>query len=708
MVSATATMVLVAAGLLYLRGMPGRAPGITLWAAAFAALAGAFALAALPSSIDPRASIAGVGLLRLLAGALLYCGCRLFTRRSAHAPAMVLLVGLAALGVLLAVSNDIDAVWIAGPTQTLAGAILAWTGIGLLRLRRAGDRRSGHAVAGAALVLLGAYTGVIGWALPPGGVNAAAVVAMEFGSLAVAGGLAFVAQDAVRQRVRLAERRLQDAVEALDQGFALYDAEDRLVMANAAYRRLFPRIGRSIEAGTTYRELLQVSAEAGQYVEAAGREDEWIAERMAHHRLGGQGLEQQLADGRWVYLLERRTPGGEWASLRVDITDIKQRERELAESERRYRDLVEGSIQGIIIHDNWRLLFANRAAAAMLGFADVPQLLAVGTLQPLLADHEVERLAGYRDARATGRVVPAHYEADMLCRDGTPVTMDCMIRRIHWRGQTVTQATLMDVTERKRVVRELREHQEHLEELVQSRTAELQATNEELEAFAYAVSHDLRAPLRRVRGFADALAEDWGRELEPEASEYLGRLQGAAAQMEQLIDDMLNLSRLFQADLQCEEVDLSALAHEILDDLRAEAPQRSVRCDIEPGLVVTGDARLLRIALENLLQNAWKYTVREREARISMRSVVLDGVLHYEIRDNGVGFDMRYAERLFSPFQRLHTRDEFDGVGVGLATVARIVRRHGGAVTAEGVVGGGAVFRFTLGTVAAHAVGVAQ
>lgn len=696
---AATTSLLVAGALAYLRGVPERAPGLSAWAAAFTAVAAGFGLQLLEPLAGAAPTAAGTGALHFLAAALLFSGTRSFLGEATRLPWLVALGALVVLAVGTVLALDVPARWIAGPSQIVAGLLVGCSGFEFAHAQPT-QPRSGQRVASGALVLLGLYFVLAGWLGPLPHAETGVVLMGQLAVLAVAIGLAFVAQDAVQQRLRLAERRLHHALEALDQGFALYDADDRLVMANSAYRRMFPRISGVLEPGASYEELLRASADAGQYLEAAGRESEWVAERLAHHRSGEHSIEQQLADGRWIYLLERRTPAGEWASLRVDITDIKRRERELAESESRYRDLIEGSIQGIMIHHDWSLLFANRAAARMLGFARVPELLGQGNLRALLAEHEVERLAHYRELRRAGDEAPEHYEVDMRCRDGSTITVDCVVRRIRWRGQTVTQATLIDITERKRAERELHDYQHRLEELVSARTAELQAANEELEAFTYSVSHDLRAPLRRIRGFADALVEDSRHRLDGESMEYLERLRRSAEHMERLISDLLELSRLSCAEIVTEQVDLTALAAEIADGLREESSGRRSRFDIEPGLLARGDPRLLRIVLDNLLGNAWKYTAREEETHIAVRSGRGgDGVRYYEVVDNGVGFDMQYSERLFGPFQRLHADTEFDGVGVGLATVARIVRRHGGRVWAEGEVGRGAAFRFTLGRI---------
>jgi signal transduction histidine kinase len=242
----------------------------------------------------------------------------------------------------------------------------------------------------------------------------------------------------------------------------------------------------------------------------------------------------------------------------------------------------------------------------------------------------------------------------------------------------------------------LRASEARLEVRVAQRTRELTAANQELESFSYSVSHDLRAPLRAVDGFSQALQDDEGERISEEGQEHLKRLRAAAARMGHLIDDLLQLSRVTRAELRRQPVDLSALARQVADELQRAEPGRDVAFDIAPDLKAQGDARLLRAALENLLGNAWKFTSKRSGARIEFFTESRDGQTHYCVRDNGAGFDMAYASKLFTPFQRLHRPAEFPGTGIGLATVQRIIRRHGGDITAEGMPGGGATFRFTL------------
>jgi PAS domain S-box-containing protein len=236
-----------------------------------------------------------------------------------------------------------------------------------------------------------------------------------------------------------------------------------------------------------------------------------------------------------------------------------------------------------------------------------------------------------------------------------------------------------------------------LEERVAQRTAELEMISEEFEAFNYAVSHDLRAPLRAIDGFSAVVARQYAERLDDSGQELLARVRRGVAKLDELIDAMLMLSRRSRQGLRLQNVDLSELAREVVSGLRERDPHRSVETAVAAGLNAVGDPKLLRVVFEELLRNAWKFTANRKDARIEFSSQAENGREVYVVRDNGVGFDMTYADRLFVPFQRLHREDEFPGVGAGLATVRRIVRRHGGNVLGEGRTGAGAVFRFDLG-----------
>jgi signal transduction histidine kinase len=242
----------------------------------------------------------------------------------------------------------------------------------------------------------------------------------------------------------------------------------------------------------------------------------------------------------------------------------------------------------------------------------------------------------------------------------------------------------------------LSQARDQLEWRVTERTRELAVANRELEAFAYSVSHDLRAPLRAIDGFSQALIEDYSGHLDATGRGHLDRVRRAAQRMSGLIDDMLNLSRVTRSPIHSEPLDLSGIARSVVEELRQAEPARQVEFVIEDGLTATGDSPLLRAALENLLRNSWKYTSGHVSAKIEFGRIRQNGKSPFFVRDDGAGFDPRYADRLFGAFQRLHSEKEFPGTGVGLATVQRIIHRHGGEIWAEGAVEKGATFYFTL------------
>jgi PAS domain S-box-containing protein len=263
-------------------------------------------------------------------------------------------------------------------------------------------------------------------------------------------------------------------------------------------------------------------------------------------------------------------------------------------------------------------------------------------------------------------------------------------------GEQLILSTYVDVTARRQAEAVLHELNRTLDQRVQERTAELRASNEELDAFVYAVSHDLRAPLRAMSGFSQALIEDFGGLLPPAARDFLDQIQLGSREMGGLIEGLLRLSRSTRGNLQREAVDLSALATRILRGLHLAEPQRVVACTVEPGLTASGDARLLEVVLANLLGNAWKYTAKTPQPIIRVQGQTNARTPTISVTDNGAGFDQKHAAKLFQPFQRLHREEEFPGIGIGLATVQRIIRRHGGSIQATGAPGAGATFTFSL------------
>lgn len=345
--------------------------------------------------------------------------------------------------------------------------------------------------------------------------------------------------------------------------------------------------------------------------------------------------------------------------------------------------------------------FANPACARLLGHQHENELIG----EPM---HELSHHS-YADGRpfpreqcriyqAMRRAEGAHVDDEVLWRkDGSSFPTEYWAYPI-WRDGKVIGAvvTFMDITDRKQVEDELARHRQHLEELVNERTRELTRLNKELEAFSYSVAHDLRTPLRAIDGFSQLVIEDYGSQLDETARDYLQRVRAGTQRMADLIDDILQLSRVSRSELHTEPVDLSALVQDAIQRLQQHDTTRDVEVIIMPKLTDHADARLLGIALDNLLDNAWKYTGKTPDPRIEFGAIEdAEGTVFY-VRDNGAGFDMRYMDKLFGTFQRLHKEHEFPGTGIGLATVQRIIHRHGGRVWAESEVGKGAIFFFTL------------
>lgn len=288
---------------------------------------------------------------------------------------------------------------------------------------------------------------------------------------------------------------------------------------------------------------------------------------------------------------------------------------------------------------------------------------------------------------------PVRMEETAPGDDGPRTYITVKFPLIDAQGQLYAIAGIStEITERKRAEEEVRRLNEELELRVKQRTAELEASTRELDAFAYSVSHDLRAPLRSLAGFSEVLQADYADKLDATGLRYLERIEANATRMAQMIDDLLNLSRATRVELRREPVDLTATAREVLADLVDADPGRVVQVTVADGLTTTGDPDLIRLVFHNLLGNAWKFTAKRTDAAIRVESVIEEGGHAVAVADNGAGFDMRYAGKLFDPFQRLHSAADFEGTGIGLAIVSRIVQRHGGHIWATSEPGEGATF----------------
>ncbi len=376
-----------------------------------------------------------------------------------------------------------------------------------------------------------------------------------------------------------------------------------------------------------------------------------------------------------------------FAKVTRDLTERQRAEEALRASEDRFRTLAVTANDAIISADrHGNITYFNPGAERIFGYkaAEVDGKPLTVLMPERFRDAHSAGIARYL-ATGEARVVGKTVELAGQKNNGAEFPLELSLASWRRGSEVAFTAIIRDISQRKQTEATLRRH-----------TTQVEAANAELDAFAYSVSHDLRAPLRGIDGFSQALLEDYADRLDDAGKDYLTRVRSASQRMATLIDDLLNLSRVTRSEMHIGPVDLSALATGIAEDMQKRDSGRRVEFAITPGLRVSADPGLMRVVLQNLLDNAWKFTRKRPDARIEVGSVPQDGRPAYFVKDNGAGFDMTYVGKLFGAFQRLHGAQEFDGTGIGLATVQRVIHRHGGRVWAEGAVGDGATFYFTL------------
>jgi PAS domain S-box-containing protein len=373
----------------------------------------------------------------------------------------------------------------------------------------------------------------------------------------------------------------------------------------------------------------------------------------------------------------------------------KKAEEALLSSEERYRSLVELSPDALFVEIAERIVFINSAGVKLLGASGPEELVGRELRDFMRAEDWLVASERLRQLRQEGKPVP-FLEQTLLQVDGAPVAVEMAAAPLVFAGKPAAQVIAHDIRERKRAEQEIRSLNTDLEQRVRERTVELEAANKELEAFSYSVSHDLRAPLRHIEGFVEILTGTMTESLDQESRRHLETIAQSAKQMGRLIDDLLTFSRTARAELTKTCILLADLVQAVIRDLGQETQGREVEWVIGELPEVQADNALLRQVLVNLLANALKYTRTRKQPRIEIGSdrTATEHVIF--IRDNGVGFDMRYAHKLFGVFQRLHRASDFEGTGVGLANVRRIIHRHGGRAWAEAELNKGATFYFSL------------
>jgi PAS domain S-box-containing protein len=371
--------------------------------------------------------------------------------------------------------------------------------------------------------------------------------------------------------------------------------------------------------------------------------------------------------------------------------------RRSARSEARFHGLYNVASDGIVVLRGDKIIDVNPSFVAMLGYSRPDEIIgrSPGEFYPEGAEVAMprirERLAS---VRAGGK---SRFEICLRRKDGGKVIAELQLSPFVDQGETLVMALIRDTTERRHAESALQQLTAELEERVERRTAQLSKTLRELESFTYTVSHDLRAPVRHMRSFSAAVQEEFAGVLPPECARMLARIEAAGGRMDALIVGLLALSRVSREPLAITLCDLSAAARSILGTLRDLEPGRRAEIEIEDGLAAEADRGLIEALLENLLGNAWKFSAKADPARIAFGRTQKDGRTVFYVRDNGAGFNMAYAHQLYEPFRRLHAESEFSGTGIGLATVHRIIERHGGEIAAESTPGQGSCFYFSLG-----------
>ncbi|QBM29702.1 Phytochrome-like protein cph1 [Hydrogenophaga pseudoflava] len=502
---------------------------------------------------------------------------------------------------------------------------------------------------------------------------------------------------------------LQSIIDHLPSGVTMFDAGQRLVAYNQQARKLLDFPDELFAHGMpTLYDFALFNARRGEYGPGDPEQQAQAVSDRARS-LQPHVFERQRPDGTVIEIRGTPLPTGGFVSIYTDVTERKRSEQE-ARRLAVYLDAVINALpQGVTVIDEHLVIrLWNRSFEQLL---DLPE----GLMKPGVTFEDVARSNAQRGEYGEVDVEAKVVEAAALARQFLPHrlirqrpngrTLEIVGSALSIDGQIrgfVT--TYTDVTELREAQQALERLNAELDQRVTERTRALQDLNKELESFTYSVSHDLRTPLRSIQGFSTLLLETEAEKLSEQGRTSLQRIQSNAGRMGSLITDLLSMAQHSRGDLDLQQVNLSAMAQGVANELQRADPDRQADWRIVPGLWVQADPGLLRLVLQNLLGNAWKYTARRDMAVIELSgSGEIDRMCWFELQDNGAGFDMQYADQLFQPFQRLHRPHEFEGTGIGLAIVQRILQRHGGSINGQAEIGQGALFRFCLPCVQAQA-----
>lgn len=507
---------------------------------------------------------------------------------------------------------------------------------------------------------------------------------------------------ALEQIARLAHARMMIALDAIGDGFAVYDASDRLTVYNDRYVDLNPAIADLIKPGAHYNSIMRGSIERKAWKTDGLTSDEAFEAEMERHRNRGEVHERQLADGRWIRVVEKRTEGGGTAAVRSDITELKTREIEVAKISDKLSDTssqldtaLNNMIQGLCMFDSeQRLILCNRQYLEMYGFS--PEIVKPGIKIADIMKYSIS-LGNYNDEDAEA-ALKARHNPNKLAQRTTIKQYLRDDRVIAVMNEPMpgggTIATYQDITQ-------LERHEERLK----AYTEKLTRSNKELQEFAYVASHDLQEPLRKIEAFGDRLVKKYGTDIPEEGRMFIDRMQNAANRMRELINALLGYSRVTTKAKPFEKIDLAEVIAGVSSDLQIRLQEINGKIEVKNLPHIDGDKIQLRQLFQNLISNGLKFkkpdvdpiiTISAEEKLVEEKNKSITKYWRIKIADNGIGFDNKYKDQIFTIFQRLHGRLEYEGTGIGLATCRKIVERHGGEIDADGVPDEGATFIIDL------------
>ena len=501
--------------------------------------------------------------------------------------------------------------------------------------------------------------------------------------------------------VEAARSRMAHALESMADGFALFDADDRLVIYNQRYIDLNSHIADVVAPGRSYEEMLRIGMDRGGYEISGQSVEDFIQWRLDQHRNPREAYDLLMLDGRWVRVQERRTHDGGVVGTRTDITELKQREAEILRvtNELRRKNMLfdtalNNMVQGLCMFDaDQTLIVTNRRYLEMYGFS--PDVVKPGIKLHEIMEYSIS-IGNYTEEDAARALAerPDHAKRrqsavlKQYLRDGRVIAV---MHEPMSDGGSI--ATYQDITELERHETELQQY-----------TKKLEASNRELQDFAYVASHDLQEPLRKIETFGERLLKKFADELPDGARDFIERMNSATGRMRRLITDLLAYSRITTKARPFVKVDLASIVDGVLSDLQIRIEETDAEIDVDTLPVIDADPTQMRQLFQNLIANALKFQPADRQPVVKISCETRGGNFlsgepdscEIKVQDNGIGFDNKYKEQIFTIFQRLHGRNDYEGTGIGLATCRKIMDRHDGAIDAQGEEGVGATFILTL------------